>query len=85
MFEVMKKRCDQCLFGANKIVSEKRKLGILRDIRENGGFFICHKSTIQGGDACCRGFFDEEGEGSRTVKMAKSLGVVKFIEEDKPR
>jgi len=25
MFQVMKKRCAECLFGANKIVLERRK------------------------------------------------------------
>ena len=79
MFEVYEKRCHECLFSNNKIVSEKRKQQLLASILKEDKYFICHKSSIEGGATCCRGFYDAHGNDVRTVRMAKHLNVVEFV------
>lgn len=72
-FRVMSRRCDQCLFGPNKIVSDEARDDVLRENHEQGTFFTCHKASIaniEGG--CCRGFYDATEEG--VVIMVKRLG-----------
>ena len=54
----MKKQCNQCLFSENKIVSEERKAQILSECLQNQKFFVCHKSTIEDGNTCCKGFYE---------------------------
>ncbi|KIL42101.1 hypothetical protein SD70_02655 [Gordoniibacillus kamchatkensis] len=58
MFQVAEKRCNECLFSANKIVSDERKAEVLADCALNDAHFICHKATLKGKDVCCRGFYD---------------------------
>lgn len=79
MFEVYQKRCDECLFSKNKIVSDARKDQLLKTIAKKDNFFICHKSSLVGGDICCRGFYDKHGKDSRVIRMAKAFDVVRFI------
>jgi hypothetical protein len=74
-FKVMNTRCDQCLFGPDKIVSNARRSQILRDIRRKDCHFICHKTD----DVCCRGYWDQNG-GGQLGRIASRLGAVKFVE-----
>jgi hypothetical protein len=82
-FQVMRKRCDQCLFSSNKIVSDDRKQEILDGCLQQGDekFFICHKSSIAGGAVCCRGFYDSLGEKVAIIQIAKRLQMVEFIDQ----
>lgn len=70
-FRVMSRRCDQCLFGKNKIVSDERKAEVLE--QAEGAFFQCHKATgeIEGG--CCKGYFDLTETGIPV--MVKRMGL----------
>ncbi len=80
MFKVMKERCDQCLYGKNKVVSNARRAEILREIEAKDCNFICHKATIAGQEVCCRGDFDKRG-GGKVGRFAKWANAVEFIEE----
>jgi hypothetical protein len=80
MFEVCEKRCDQCLFSANKIVSDSRKTKLLKEIARAQSYFVCHKATINGKETCCRGFYDTMGGASQMVRIAERLSAVKFVE-----
>lgn len=74
---VADKRCDQCLFTKNKIVSDSRKADVLGECATSQTYFICHKSN--GGPAVvCRGFFDEVP--NRACHMARLLRVVQFVD-----
>ncbi len=74
---VAEKRCDECLFTKNKIVSDSRKAEVLTKCRESQTYFICHKSN--GGPAVvCRGFFDEAP--NRACHMARVLRIVQFVD-----
>lgn len=80
-FEVMESRCDQCLFDpANRIVSAERAREVLNECRRTDTHFVCHKSTIaDGGNVCCRGFYDANPMASNSMRIAARLGVVRFV------
>lgn len=80
IFKVMAERCDQCLYGPNKIVSDTRRRQILRKVSSEDGFFICHKATTAGTEACCRGDWDAHG-GGQLGRIAGQLNVVEFVTE----
>lgn len=77
MLEVMQSKCDQCLFSKERIVDKKRMAQILNDCRKNDSYFICHKSTIEGGSACCSAFY--ETQNCNLIRIAQRLGAVKFV------
>jgi hypothetical protein len=84
MFKVMRKRCNECLYGKNKIVDNERRAEILREIDRKDNYFVCHKATIAGQEICCRGDFDRRG-GGQLGRIAGRLGVIQFVDEPKPR
>lgn len=78
VFRVMERRCDQCLFGPNPIVSPERKAQLLDGIQREEDFFVCHKTTITDAPpACCRGFFDQRS--TLVVRLAIILDLVEFV------
>lgn len=79
-FKIMAKRCDQCLYGANKVVSNARRAQILRDLTREDRHFTCHKSTIAGEAVACRGDWDQRGCG-QMGRIAGRLGAVHFTDE----
>jgi hypothetical protein len=79
-FEVMAERCAQCLYGPNKIVSNKRRAEIIRQITREDGHFICHKASIEGRNVACRGDWDQRACGQLGRIMGR-LNAVKFISE----
>lgn len=84
MFEVMAGRCDQCLFGKDKIVSDERRRDLLRKIAREDVHFVCHKATIaRGGRAnvCCRGDYDRDPGRTNLMRIAGRLGAVRFVTE----
>lgn len=78
MFKVMEERCDECLFGKNKIVSNARRSTILREIERKDSHFICHKATLAGESIACRGDWDQRGCG-QLGRIAGWLNVVEFV------
>lgn len=86
--KVMEKRCNQCLYGHNKIVSNARRKQILADLEQRDDWFICHKATIAGVKIGCRGDWDARRCGrlgrmadtstlfssSRSLKMGNKYG-----------
>ncbi len=76
--------CDQCLFGANKIVSDTRKRSILRDCVKQDKHFVCHKSSIRDEDEgmVCRGFFEAYPGVGQLVRVAKRLDAVSFADPE---
>lgn len=73
-FKVMAERCEQCLFGPNKIVSNARRSQILRDIRREDSHFICHKLD----DVACRGDWDQNGCG-QMGRIASRLRMIEWV------
>jgi len=79
-FKVMAERCNECLFGPNKIVSNARRAEILRQLTAEDGFFICHKATIAGCKVACRGDWDQRACG-QMGRIAGRLDAVSFVPE----
>ena len=80
MFKVQKKKCDQCLFTANKIVDDKRKREILIETKQSDSFFICHKATLENDKVCCRGFWDKHKHDFNLGRIAQRLNCVQMVD-----
>lgn len=78
MFEVKKEKCDQCLYGKNKLVSDERRKQILSDCSKNDSHFICHKATIDKKDVCCRGFYD--ASSTNLIRISGRLNMIEFVD-----
>lgn len=77
--KVCDKRCGECLFSKQPIVSETRKQQVLADCSETGRYFLCHKAANDRNEAVvCRGFFDTEENFA--CHAAKRLGIVCFVD-----
>jgi hypothetical protein len=77
-FKVSSKVCDECLYSKHKIVDEAAKKAILEECRRKGSYFVCHKFTISGEAAVCRGFFNKEP--NQTCQVAERLGLVIYVD-----
>lgn len=80
-FAVMAERCDQCLYGPDKIVSNARRAQLLRDLNRDDSHFICHKASIADQEVACRGDWDQRGCG-QMGRIAERLQCVIFVRED---
>lgn len=79
-FVVLAERCGQCLYGKDKIVSNARRANIIRGLTKDDGHFICHKATILGRAAACRGDWDQRCCG-QLGRIAGRLDMVTFVAE----
>lgn len=77
MFKVYEKRCDQCLFSKDRIVSAARRVEILRECVGKDTHFICHKASLNGENVCCRGFFDSQT--SNLIRIMGRLNAIEFV------
>lgn len=76
--EVCEKKCDQCLFSPQRIVSKSRFTELLKQCRKEDTHFICHKGSITGNDnLVCRGFYDTQT--SQLIRIACRLNMIKFV------
>lgn len=76
---VRSKRCDSCIFGKNKPVSQRRVDGMVRDADAEGSCIPCHKHLYEDEDIhpVCRGYFDRRS--SMTLRLAVELDIVEFV------
>ncbi len=85
LIAICAKRCDQCLFSDAKIVSDKRKAGILEECSTRGAekHFICHKHTQRdgGSNVICRGFYDANPGATGLMQVADRLGLAVLVDE----
>lgn len=84
---VQLKNCDQCLFTDRKIVPDDRRDDLIKGCLEKDLYFSCHKDMVHnysksGRELCCRGFYDRYGTHSSSIRIAKALGIVKFVSFD---
>lgn len=78
-FEVMSRKCDQCLMTPQRIVSGARMKQLVRQCRQRDRSFICHKSP-EGRQIACRGHFDT-GVGQLS-RVAERLGMVREVDPE---
>lgn len=79
-FQVCNKACKQCLFSDKRIVSLARKREIIDQVLRNNSYFVCHKSTIAGGSACCRAFYAKHGRDTAIIRLAEAMGALEFVD-----
>lgn len=79
IFEVMSKRCNECLFEENRLVNQAAADEIIKKCIKTDGYFSCHKSTLKGKDVCCRGFYDENKNRTLVIRLARMLKKVVFV------
>ena len=74
--QLCSRRCDECLFGPNRVVSLVRKRQLIAECRRLDTHFNCHKAP-EGAERVCRGFFDElPGVGQLLRIMLRLKGVL---------
>jgi hypothetical protein len=78
---VQRKKCSQCLFTKNKIVSDQARDEILKSCKDNNNNFICHKATIKGLKVVCSGFYKSQNI-PEISKMLEDLGEIEFVDID---
>lgn len=67
-------------FSKSKIVADGVKKEILKDCAKKEAHFICHKATEKGKDICCRGFYDQEPDATNLMRVARRLGMIRFVD-----
>ncbi len=80
MFKIMAERCNECLYGTNKIVSDSRRKEIIRKLDKTDDYFICHKATIAHQKVACRGDWEQRDCG-KAGRMATVFNMVEFVPE----
>lgn len=79
-FTVLAERCDECLYGQDTIVNKYRRSELLRSLNENDSYFVCHKATILGVQAACRGDWDRRRCG-QLGRISERLNLIRFVPE----
>ena len=80
--KIMARRCNQCLYGKNKIVSDASRRDIIRKCDMKDVSFLCHKGTLAGQDIDCQGYHQATNGGGKVARFAAWLGVVQWIDPD---
>ena len=79
-FKVYKTPCQNCLLSKDAIVSPKRRREIIQSCATEQTHFICHKSSMEGGNVCCRTFYDQMGNVTQMIRIAQRLRAVEFVD-----
>lgn len=75
------RRCDECLFSGDRLVSNRRASRIIRSCVADDVHFVCHKGSFVGQNLHCRGFYDQYK--SAAVRYAEAHpDVVSIVEID---
>ena len=78
-FLVRRSACKTCIYRDNCPLDIERLEGETRD--EYGAtvsYRICHQHH----EACCRGFWNRHAKDLAAARLAKILGIVRFIDDD---
>ena len=75
MFKICAKRCDQCLFSPQRIVSKQRMADIVKGCRDTDNHFMCHKHD----DMMCRGYFETQPP-SQMLRIAGRLNAIVYVD-----
>lgn len=77
--DVCAKRCAECLFSENRIVSAERAKAVIDGALRRDTWFECHRGSLKGRRLVCRGFYDAHARDTRGLRMAVALGIVRFV------
>lgn len=75
-------KCDACLYSPDRIVDGQRARDITTQTRgEEGASFICHKGQVSDEpNSICRGWWDAFADEDNMMRMAKSMGLIAYVE-----
>lgn len=83
MFRVAKRQCSTCIYRPESPLDLRALEDAVRDPHMGfRGHRVCHHSP-EGGDVCCRGFWEAHKNEFPAGQIAQRLNVVKFIEVEK--
>lgn len=85
MIKVRSERCDQCLFGPNKIIDDEAKADVIEKCIKAEVWFVCHKSTQVGEMICCKGYWDIYKNDVVSLRVAQMYGQYEFTKENDER
>lgn len=83
MLEVFEEQCKNCLYTKDRIVSPSRAKEVIKKCKEKQNYFICHKSSIEGGNVCCSNFYKKDGHNSQLIRIMGRCNGIKFVEQNK--
>lgn len=84
-FTVMDRKCDQCLYSPDKIVSDARRKEILRELNRQDTHFICHKASALGEQVACAGDMEARGCGQLGRIMGRLGGIERVSTQEYER
>ena len=78
---VCARKCSECLYSKNRIVSADRAAEIMRKTARMDSHFICHKSQIRGDEkeAVCHGSLERPGN---LLRIMGRLGGIQYIDPE---
>ena len=82
--KVCAKVCNECLFSQNRLVLDWHAQEIIDECLAQDRHFICHKFNLLPNSTdepvCCRGFYDRHQKDIVTIRLARMLKIVEFVE-----
>ncbi len=79
--KVFASSCKNCLLSKDSIVSPERRKKILHDCDKDNTFFVCHKSSIEGGNTCCNRYYKNVLKKIEGIEIAERMGMIEFEEQ----
>ena len=79
---VMREKCANCLLSPDRLVSGARAAEIVRSTKDDdGATFTCHRASMAGEDAICRGWYDKFAASDMVLRLAESMGVIEEVDD----
>lgn len=88
LLKVYKTPCKNCLLSKDRIVSSQRAKEIIKETTDADSYFICHKSSMNGGEVCCNRYYQEIGDKSLKIEILNELNkiingqIIEFVEHE---
>ena len=78
MFNVYDQPCKNCLLSKDRIVSPERAKIIIGECLKAQTHFICHKSSMEGGEVCCHRFYKKFKNRIAKLQIFERLNMITF-------
>ena len=78
MFNVYSQSCKNCLLSKDRIVSLERAKTIVGECLEKQTHFICHQSSMEGGEVCCHRFYKKFKDKIAKLQIFERLNMITF-------
>ena len=78
MFDIYDQPCKNCLLSKERIVSPKAVKQIIAECVEQQTHFVCHKSSMEGGDVCCHSFYKKFRGKIAKIQIFELLNLITF-------